>query len=132
MGRALMFLASLNLLTLDPAVPAARATQRNVAQNPRNLQLVPLDAPQMPRALADVDAATILGNHVIAAGMLLSSAIALEDPAAEYQIIIAARAGNAEAPWMRDLIAAYRSPEYRAFIQNDARSRGFSTPDYWR
>jgi D-methionine transport system substrate-binding protein len=132
MGRALMFLASLNLIALDPSVQASRATQRNIATNPRNLQIVPLDAPQMPRALADVDAATILGNHVIAAGMLLSSAIALEDPAAEYQIIIAARAQNAEAPWMQALIAAYRSPEFCAFIQNDEKSKGFSTPDYWR
>ncbi len=132
MGRALMFLAGLNLLTLDPSVPASRATQRNIATNPRNLQIVPLDAPQMPRALADVDAATILGNHVLASGMLLSQAIVLEDPAAEYQIIIAARAGSAEAPWMRDLLGAYRSPEFRRFIEQDPRSRGFSTPDYWR
>lgn len=132
MGRALAFLASLNLITLDPAVPATRATQRNITANPRNLQIAPLDAPQMPRALPDVDLATILGNHVIAAGMLLSSALALEDPAPEFQIIIAARAGSADAPWLRDLLAAYRSPEFRAFIQNDARSRGVSTPDYWR
>ena len=113
-------------------MPATRATQRNITGNPRNLQIVPLDAPQMPRALPDVDAATMLGNHVLAAGMLLSSAIVLEDPAPEYQIIIAARAGSAEAPWLRDLIAAYRSPEFREFIANDPRSRGFSTPDYWR
>jgi D-methionine transport system substrate-binding protein len=132
MGRALAFLASLNLITLDPAVPATRATQRNITANPRNLQIVPLDAPQMPRALPDVDLATILGNHVIAAGMLLSSALALEDPAPEFQIIIAARAGSADAPWLRDLLAAYRSPEFRAFIASDPRSRGFSTPDYWR
>ena len=131
-GRALAFLATLNLITLDPAVQPARATTRNVTGNPRNLQFVPLDAPQMPRALPDVDLAAILGNHVIAAGMLLSSAIALEDPAPEFQIIIAARAGNAETPWMRDLLAAYRSPEFREFIANDPRSRGFSTPDYWR
>jgi D-methionine transport system substrate-binding protein len=132
MGRALQFLAGLNLLTLNPAVSAARATTRDIAANPRNLQIVPLDAPQMPRALPDVDLATILGNHVIAAGMLLSSALALEDPAPEFQIIIAGRAGNAEAPWMRALLDAYRSAEFRAFIQNDPRSRGFSTPDYWR
>jgi D-methionine transport system substrate-binding protein len=132
MGRGLAFLASLNLITLDGSVPAARATQRNISGNPRNLQFVPLDAPQMPRALPDVDLATILGNHVIAAGMLLSSAIALEDPAPEYQIIVAAREGSANAPWLRDLLAAYRSPEFRAFIRDDPRSRGFSTPDYWR
>ncbi|MGG5822432.1 MetQ/NlpA family ABC transporter substrate-binding protein [Falsiroseomonas sp. HW251] len=132
MGRALAFLASLNLITLDPSVPATRATQRNITGNPRNLQIVPLDAPQMPRALPDVDAAAILGNHVIAAGMLLSSAIALEDPAPEYQIIIVAREGAANAPWLRDLLAAYRSPAFKEFIANDPRSRGFSTPDYWR
>jgi hypothetical protein len=46
----------------------------------KNIQLVLLDAPQMPRAMPEMDAAAILGNHVIAAGMLLSYALALEDP----------------------------------------------------
>ena len=132
MGRALKFLESLQLIKTDPAVQPGSTTERNVTDNPRKLAFVPLDAPQIPRALPDVDFAAALGNHVLAAGMTLTQAMALEDPAPQYQIIIAARAANAQAPWMRDLVAAYRSPEFRQFVENDPRTKGFSKPDYWR
>ena len=132
MGRALAFLQTAGLLRIDPNAPAGRATDKNVTDNPKKLVLVPLDAPQIPRALPDVDVAAALGNHVLAAGMLLSQAIALEDPAPQYQIIIAGRKANAEAQWMKDLVSAYKSPDFRNFVEKDPKTIGFSKPDYWR
>lgn len=132
MGRALAFIQSQGLLTLDPAVPAGRATEKNVAANPKNIKLVPLDAPQMPRALPEVDVAAILGNHVLAAGMLLSSALALEDPAPQYRIILVARKDVASSPLIQRLIQGYKSTEYRQFVENDPKAKGFSRPEYWR
>ena len=131
-GRALAFLQLQGLIKLDPAAPAGRATEKNVVENPRKLRLVPLDAPQIPRALADVDLAAALGNHIIAAGMTLTQALVLEDPAPAYQIIIVARAGSTDKPWLKDLVAAYRSPEFRSFVENDPKTKGFSKPDHWR
>jgi len=132
MGRALAFLQQQGLLTLDPAVPAGRATERNVTANPKNIQLVPLDAPQMPRTLPEMDAAAILGNHVIAAGMLLSSALALEDPAAQYRIILVARQDVAKSDLINKLVTGYKSQEYRRFVETDPKAKGFSRPEYWR
>jgi len=132
MGRALAFLQQQGLLTLDPSVPAGRATERNVTGNPKNIQLVPLDAPQMPRTLPEMDAAAILGNHVIAAGMLLSSALALEDPAPQYRIILVARQDVAKGDLIAKLITGYKSQEYRRFVETDPKAMGFSRPEYWR
>ena len=131
-GRALAVLQSLGLIKLDPAAPAGRATEKNVAENPRKLRLVPLDAPQIPRAMPDVDLAAALGNHIIAAGMALTQAMALEDPAPQYQIIIATRAGSVDKPWLKDLVAAYKSPEFRSFVESDPKTKGFSRPEHWR
>ena len=113
-------------------IPAGRATEKNVTGNPRKLQLVLLDAPQMPRALPEMDAAAILGNHVIAAGMLLSSALALEDPAPQYRIILAARDDVAKGPLVARLVEGYKSDAYRRFVENDPKAKGFSRPEYWR
>jgi D-methionine transport system substrate-binding protein len=132
MGRALAFLQLQGLITLDPAVAAGRHTERNIASNPKNLKMVPIDAPQMPRTLTEVDVSAILGNHVIAAGMLLSSALALEDPAPQFRIILAARDDVAKGPLIDKLVTGYKSTEYRRFVETDPKSKGFSRPEYWR
>lgn len=132
MGRALAFLQLQGLITLDPAVAAGRHTERNIASNPKNLKMVPIDAPQMPRTLSEVDLSAILGNHILAAGMLLSSALALEDPAPQFRIILAARDDVAKGPLIEKLVTGYKSAEYRRFVETDPKSKGFSRPEYWR
>ena len=132
LARSLIFLQGLGLIKVDPAVDIAKATERNVTENPKNLKLVPLDAPQMPRSMADVDLSTPMGNHVLASGRLLSSALAMEDPAPKYQIIIVTRAGNAESACAKDIVDTYKSPAFKQFVQNDPKAKGFSIPDYWR
>lgn len=132
MSRSLQFLQSLDLIKIDPAVDITRATDKNVVENVRKLKLVPTDAPQLPRSLAEVDLSTPLGNHVIAAGRLLSSALVLEDPAPRYQTIIVTRAAEANSARSKDLVEAYRSDVFKQFIQSDPKTKGFSTPPYWR
>lgn len=132
LNRSLVFLQSQGLLTVDPATPAGKATEKNVTANPRNFKLVLLDAPQIARSLDEVDLAAVLGNHVIASGMLLSSAIALEDPAPQYRIILVSRKGAVGSPLIKQLVEGYKSAEYRKFVENDPKAKGFSRPEYWR
>ena len=132
LGRSLAFLQLQGLIGLDAAVPAGRATEKNVTSNPRNLKLVLLDAPQIPRSLDEVDLAAVLGNHVIASGMLLSSALVLEDPAPQYRIILVARKEVANGAVLKQLSDAYKSTDYRKFIETDPKAKGFSRPEYWR
>jgi D-methionine transport system substrate-binding protein len=132
LSRSLVFLQSIGLIKLDPGTPAGKATEKSVAENPKKLKLTPLDAPQIPRSLADVDVGLALGNHVLAAGMLLTDALALEDPAPQFQIIVVAKKSSEGKPWLNDLIAAYKSAEYKRFVETDPKAKGFSKPDYWR
>ena len=44
-------------------------TVRDIAENPKNLQFVPLEAAQLPRSLEDTDASVINGNYAIDAGL---------------------------------------------------------------
>jgi len=132
LGRSLAFLQLQGLIGLDAAVAAGRATEKNVTSNPKNLKLVLLDAPQIPRSLDEVDLAAVLGNHVIASGMLLSSALVLEDPAPQYRIILVARKEVANGAVLKQLADAYKSADYRRFIETDPKAKGFSRPEYWR
>jgi D-methionine transport system substrate-binding protein len=54
-------------------------TVRDLAENPKNLQFVPLEAAQLPRSLEDTDASVINGNYAIDAGLKPSTdSLALE------------------------------------------------------
>ncbi|WP_157245232.1 MetQ/NlpA family ABC transporter substrate-binding protein [Nonomuraea typhae] len=78
LGRALKLLADNGLITLKDGVGTA-ATERDVTGNPKKLTFKPLEAPLLPRALGDVDAAVINGNYAIEAGLKpASQALVLE------------------------------------------------------
>ena len=64
--RGLKLLEANGLIKLK-AVDAP--TVRDIAENPKNLQFVPLEAAQLPRSLEDTDASVINGNYAIDAGL---------------------------------------------------------------
>ncbi|NUP64953.1 MAG: ABC transporter substrate-binding protein [Nonomuraea sp.] len=68
LGRSLKLLADNGLVKLKDGAGTA-ATERDVTENPKNLQFKPLEAAQLPRSLDDVDAAVINGNYAIEAGL---------------------------------------------------------------
>lgn len=132
LARSLVLLQDAGLITIKDDIDPLTATEKDIIDNPRNIEIVPLEAPQLPRSLPDVDYSVIVGNHVIAAGMKLSEALLLEDPPGIYQIILSVSEENADAPFAKDLVEAYQSDEYRTFIETDEDAIGFSKPDYWK
>ncbi|WP_244825898.1 MetQ/NlpA family ABC transporter substrate-binding protein [Caballeronia sp. TF1N1] len=115
-GRALLLLQKQGLLKLR-ADAGLKATPIDIIENPKKLKIVELDAAQIPRSLADVDAAAINTNFAMEAGLKPNAdAIAIEDPHGPYANIIAIRAVDKDKPWVAKLVAAYHSPEVKQFI----------------
>ncbi|MCG8708195.1 MetQ/NlpA family ABC transporter substrate-binding protein [Brenneria sp. 4F2] len=72
LSRALYLLQSQGLIKLksgynDPAKD--QATPKDIAENPKNLKITEIEAPQLPRSLDDVDLAVINGNYALEAGL---------------------------------------------------------------
>jgi ABC-type metal ion transport system, periplasmic component/surface antigen len=67
-GRGLMLLQKAGVIKLKDGV-GFKATVSDIAENPKNLQFKELEAAQLPRSLADVDAAVITMNYVMSAGL---------------------------------------------------------------
>ena len=65
-GRALLLLQDLGLLTLAPDTGLV-PTPLDITENPKDLELLELDAAQLPRSLADTDASVINTNYALAA-----------------------------------------------------------------
>ena len=67
-GRVLLLLQSLGLVKLKDGA-GLKATPLDVAENPKKLRFVELDAAQLPRSLDDLDAAAINTNYALPAGL---------------------------------------------------------------
>jgi D-methionine transport system substrate-binding protein len=116
-GRALLLLQAQGLFKLK-AGAGLSATPLDIASNPKKIRIVELDAAQLPRSLADLDAAVINGNYAQQAGLKpATDAIAIEGPTGPYANVIAVRTQDKAQPWVAKLMKAYHSPEVKQFIQ---------------
>ncbi|UWR34907.1 MetQ/NlpA family ABC transporter substrate-binding protein [Sulfitobacter sp. W027] len=115
-GRALLVLQQLGMIKVDEAAGLV-PTVLDITENPKNLSFKELDAAQLPRSLADLDAALINTNYAIASGLSpKEDSIAMESADNPYVNVIAVRKGDEEAAWVETLLKAYHSDEVKAFI----------------
>ncbi|ULK97922.1 MetQ/NlpA family ABC transporter substrate-binding protein [Bradyrhizobium sp. I71] len=116
-ARGLMILALHGVIKLkDPNNVAS--TVADIADNPKKLRFVELDAAQLPRALQDVDVVSINNNYAVQAGLNpATDAIARENPDGPWVNILAVREEDKDKPWVRQLIAAYHSEPVKAFLE---------------
>jgi D-methionine transport system substrate-binding protein len=118
-GRALRLLAANDLVTLADTGDAA-PTALDVEGNPKDLQIQEIEAAQLPRSLADVDAAVINGNYAIDADLKpAEDALALEEAEGNPNAnLLVVRAGTEDDERIVQLEELLHSDEVRQFIED--------------
>lgn len=117
-GRALILLQSKGLIKLKDNAGLA-ATEADIAENPKNFKFKALEAAQLPRTLADVDASIINGNYALESGLNpVKDAILLEGADSPYANIIAVKEGNENSEKIKALIEALQTEKVKKFISD--------------
>ncbi|ALG74474.1 dioxygenase [Azospirillum thiophilum] len=115
-GRVLLLLQAKGLIKLKDG-GTLKASPIDIVENPKKLEIVELDAAQLPRSLDDVTAAAINTNFALEAGIdPVKDAIAREAADSPYANVIAVRKADKDKPWVAKLVKAYNSPEVKDFI----------------
>ena len=119
-ARALQLLAAQGIITLKEGA-GLTATKNDIAENPHNVDIVEMEAAQLPRTLADVDFAVINGNYAAEAGLnAATDALAVEDASSEaaqtFANILVVKEGNEANPAIQALLAALQSEQVKNFI----------------
>ncbi|AOP33231.1 metal ABC transporter substrate-binding protein [Leptospira tipperaryensis] len=127
--RALKLFEELGLLKVSPNANPAKASLSDVTENPKKLELRPLEAAQLPRSLESADIAAVNGNFAIASGLDLTKALKLESLAEEHKNIIVVRSGEKDAVFAKDILESVHSPEFAKVIDSDF--KGFQKPDWF-
>jgi D-methionine transport system substrate-binding protein len=108
-GRSLLLLQSYGLIKLRDNV-GLLPTARDIASNPKQLKIKELDAGIVGRAIGDLDAAVVNTDWAVKAGIRIpQERIAQEKvDGSPYRNFIAVNEKDANAPWVRDLVASYQ------------------------
>ena len=114
-SRALDILVKEGLLTFKDV---DFKTVVDIIENPKNLKIKELDAPQLPRVLDEVDAAIINTNYALSANLNpLKDAIIIESKDSPYANIVVVKKGNENKDSIKALNEAINSEEIRTFIK---------------
>ncbi|MBP2846596.1 MULTISPECIES: MetQ/NlpA family lipoprotein [Dickeya] len=113
LGRSLLLLQKVGLIKLKDNV-GLLPTALDVVENPKNLKLVELEAPQLPRSLDDDQIALAIINTTYASQINLTPAkdgLFVEDKNSPYVNLLVAREDNKDAENVKKFVKAYQSEE---------------------
>ena len=119
-ARALLLLEAVGLITLKDGV-GMEATVLDIAENPYNLEIVEMEAAQLPGTRDSVAFAVINGNYALGAGLnVTNDALASEDAASvsatTYANILVVKEGNEQNEKTLALIKALQSEAVKNYI----------------
>lgn len=116
LARALRLLQKQGLIKLKADIDPAKASEKDIAENPKGLKIRPIEAAQIPRSLDSVAIAVINGNYAIAAGIPLSSAIIKEELDENLKLVIAVRSEDLEKPFVADIRSVVEAPAFKKTV----------------
>lgn len=120
--RALLLLQQEGLLTLKEGINASsNATILDIAENPKNLNIVEMAAAQIPKSLQDIDLGVINGNYALQAGLNAGKdALAIEDASGDgaqtYGNILCVKEGRENEAALQRLYEVLTGEEVAQFI----------------
>ena len=122
--RALLLLQQEGIIKLKDGIDASsNATKLDVVENPKNIDIVEMEAAQISKALSDLDFGVINGNYALQAGLNAGTdALAVEDAsgsgAQTYANILCVKEGREKDEAILALFKALTSPEVKEYINN--------------
>ncbi len=119
-ARALLLLQDNGLITLKEGV-GLEATVNDISENPYNLEIVELEAAQVPRVAGEVALVVLNGNYALEAGYSVAKdALAYESSDSEaaktYVNVIAVKEGNENTDKIKALVEVLQSDDIKKYI----------------
>lgn len=120
-GRAILMLSKLGLIKVKDGVKASDLTVNDITDNPKHLQILELEAAQLPRSLDDTAASVINAGYANSAKLDPNLAIAKEDNTSPYVNIIAAREEDKDNPTYVTFVKIFQTDAVKNYINEKAK-----------
>lgn len=120
-GRAILMLSKLGLIKVKDGIKASDLTVNDITDNPKHLQILELEAAQLPRSLDDTAASVINAGYANSAKLDPNLAIAKEDNTSPYVNIIAAREEDKDNPTYVKFVKIFQTDAVKNYINEKAK-----------
>jgi D-methionine transport system substrate-binding protein len=124
-SRALLLLEKGGIIKLSQQT---NPSLRDISDNPKNIQIIELEAPQLPRSLEDVDAAVINTDWVIVSKLPIETQIYREDENSPYVNVVAAKKDSPKQKLIDRFLSHYQSEATREYVEKVF--KGMVTPGW--
>ena len=128
-ARALVMMNELGWIKLKDNIDPLKASKSDIADNSKyDINIVELEAAQLPRARDEVDFAVINGNYATDSGIKLTEAL-FQEPSFAYINWSAVKTADKDQPWVKDVTNAYNSDEFKKYAHDTF--PGYKYPKIW-
>ncbi len=127
-ARALVMMNDLGWIKLKDGIDPLKASKADIAENPMNIEIVELEAANLPRTREEVDFAIINGNYATDAGIKLTEAL-FQEKSFAYINWSAVKTADKDAKWVQDVTAAYNSDGFKQYAHQTF--PGYKYPAIW-
>ncbi len=121
-ARALLLLQDNGVIKLKEDA-GVTATETDIVENPKNIEIVPLEAATIPASLPDLALGVINANYAIGAELDIADALASEEAdslaADTYVNVIVVNEENKDSEKTQALVKALQTDEVREFIESE-------------
>ena len=124
-SRALHLLVDAGWITLREDADETLIAESDIAENPHNLDIKPMDSANLSRSLPDLDWAVIPGSMSYSAGLDPQLQVFQENLRPELILVAVTTEDKADEPWTEAVAEAYRSDEFKEYF--DANNEN----NYW-
>ena len=127
-AQGLWVLERAGLITFAPGVEKAKATQADIATNPKHLTFTLLDFGAQSRALPDLDAAVGYTEYYLAAKIPVEKEIYAPPAPDEFAGQLTIGTKYAQSANIKKLVAAFTDPAVQEFLATDPSVKGILLP----
>ncbi|ANE04976.1 MetQ/NlpA family ABC transporter substrate-binding protein [Corynebacterium crudilactis] len=129
-SRAYNILAKAGWITLKEGHDPVQLTENDIAENPHNLKITPMDSATIPRALQDLDWGVIPGSISFSSGVDPELALLDEDLRDSLILVAVTTEDKTDTEWAQAVIDAYQSDEFASFLEEENSNGYWFVPDY--
>ena len=116
-ARAYVLLQKIGWITLKDGVNLSTVTSEDIISNPYNIKFTEMKSLNIPQVQDDFDFVVITGSIVYNAGIDASTALAKESVLPHLVLQVVVHEDNKDSQWAKDLVAAYHSAEFKAYLE---------------
>ncbi|MGP4963057.1 MetQ/NlpA family ABC transporter substrate-binding protein [Psychrobacter celer] len=128
-ARALVMMDDLGWITLKDNIDPLTASKTDIADNSKyDINIIELEAAQLPRARDEVDFAVINGNYATDSGIKLTEAL-FQEPSFAYVNWSAIKSADTGKKWVEDVTNAYNSEAFKKYAHETF--PGYKYPKIW-